>query len=46
MGVDYKELEYGPKAIYAGFPSSPGFGVRGQSYSNFLASTGRVQWEL
>ena len=24
---------------YAGFPSSPGFGVGGHSYSNFLAST-------
>ena len=25
--------------IYAGYPSCLGFGMRGQSYSNFLAST-------
>ena len=37
--VDSKKLEYGPGAIYAGFPSSLGFGVGGQSCSNFLAST-------
>ena len=40
--VDSKKLEYGPVTIYAGFPSSLGFGVGGQSYSNFLASTWRV----
>ena len=39
MGVDSKELEYGPGTIYAGCPSSLGFGVGGPSYSNFLAST-------
>ena len=37
--VDSQQLEYGPGRIYAGFPSSLGFGVGGQSYSNFLAST-------
>ena len=36
---NHKQLEYGPGTIYAGFRSSPGFGVRGQSYSNFLASS-------
>ena len=39
MGVDSKKLEYGSGTIYAGVPSSLGFGVRGLSYSNFLAST-------
>ena len=39
MGVDSKNLEDGPRTIYAGVPSSLGFGVGGQSYSNFLAST-------
>ena len=34
-----QELEYGPGEIYAGCPSSRGFGVAAQSYSNFLAST-------
>ena len=44
LGIDSKELEYGPtsRTIYAGCPSSPGFGVRGQSSSDFLASTVRV----
>ena len=37
--VDSKELEYGPGTICAGFACSLGFGVGGQSYSNFLAST-------
>ena len=37
--VDSKKLEYRPGAIYAGFPSSVGFRVGGQSYYNFLAST-------
>ena len=37
--VDSKKLEYGPGTIYAGFPSSLGFGVGGQSYSKFPAST-------
>ena len=36
--VDSKELEYGPETVYAVF-SSLGFGVGGQSYSNFLAAT-------
>ena len=34
-----KRWEYGPGTIYGGFPSCLGFGVEGQSYSNFLAST-------
>ena len=38
FSVDSKKLESGPGAIYADFPSSPGVRVRGQSYSNFLAS--------
>ena len=38
-GVNSKTLEYGPGTIEAGFPSSLGFGVEKQSYSNFLAST-------
>ena len=33
------KLEYGPGTIQAGFPSSLGFEVGGQSYSNFLAAT-------
>ena len=33
-----KKLEYGPRTIDAGLPSSSAFGVWGQSYSNFLAS--------
>ena len=37
--VDSKLLEYGPRMIYAGVPSSEAFGIGGQSYSNFLAST-------
>ena len=39
MGVDSEKLEYGPETIYAALPSSQGFGVEGQLYSNFLAST-------
>ena len=35
--VDSNKLEYGPGTIYAGCPSSLGFGVAGQTYSNFLA---------
>ena len=31
--------ENGPGTICAGVPSSLGFGVGGQSYSNFLASS-------
>ena len=34
-----QKLEYGIGTIYAGFPSSLGFGVGRQPYSNFLAST-------
>ena len=37
--VDSKKLEYGPGAIYAGFPSSLAFGVGGPSYSNLLVSS-------
>ena len=39
MAVDSKKLEYGPGTIYAMLldPSSLGFGVGGQSYSNLLA---------
>ena len=36
--VGSKKFEYGPGTIFAGFPSSLGFGVGGQSYSNFLAA--------
>ena len=39
MGVDSKKLVYGTRTIYAGVPSSLGFGVGGRPYSNFLAST-------
>ena len=39
MGVDSTNLEYGPATICADVPSSLGLGVRGQSCSNFLAST-------
>ena len=35
---DFNKLVYGPRATHAGFPSSVGLGVGGQSYSNFLAS--------
>ena len=37
--IDSKKLEYRPRTIYAGFAFCLGFGVGGQSYSNFLAST-------
>ena len=37
--VDPKKVESGFRMIFAGFPSFLGFGVRGQSASNFLAST-------
>ena len=37
--VNSKKLEFGPGAIYAVFPSSLGYGVGGQSSSNFLASS-------
>ena len=37
--VDSKKLAYGSGTILAAFPSSLSFGVGGQSYSNFLAST-------
>ena len=39
IDIDSKMLEYGPGTIYAGAPSSRGFGVGEQSYSNCLAST-------
>ena len=39
MGVDSKKLEYVPRGSWAGSPSSPAFGVGGQSHSNFLTST-------
>ena len=42
--VDSKKLEYGPGTIYAGFPFFQAFGVEGQSYSNFLASTVGLFW--
>ena len=32
-------MEHGPGTTWAGFPSSQGFGVGGQSYSSFLSST-------
>ena len=38
--VDSNKLEFGPGSIY-GCPSSLGFGVGGESSSNFLASTVR-----
>ena len=37
--VDSENLEYGFRVIFAGCPSFFGFGTRGLSYSNFLAST-------
>ena len=37
--VGSKKLEHGPRTTFAGLPSSLAFGVGGQSYSNFLAST-------
>ena len=40
LKVDSKQLEYGPRSIYAGAPSCQAFGVAGQSSSIFLASTG------
>ena len=43
MRVDSKKMEYGPGTMYAAFPSSLGFRVAGQSYSNFLASTVGIQ---
>ena len=39
MRVDSKTLEYGFGVIHAGRLSFFGFGMRGRSYSNFLAST-------
>ena len=36
--VHSKKLEYRRGPIYADLPSSLGFGVAGQGYSNFLAS--------
>ena len=41
--VDPKKLEYGPRTICAGCPSSQGFGVGAQSFPNFLASTAVLQ---
>ena len=38
--LDSKKLKYGPGTFFAGFPSSLGFVDGGESYSNFLASTG------
>ena len=37
--VNFSTVEYGVRAIHAGFPSCLGFGNGGQTYSNFLAST-------
>ena len=37
--VDSKKLEYGFWLMNAGFLSVFGLGIRGRSYSNFLAST-------
>ena len=37
--VDSQKLEYGCGVIYAGLHSICDFGIRGRSYSNFLAST-------
>ena len=37
--VDSKKLAYGPRTIYAGCSSYLGFGVRGHSYSDLMAST-------
>ena len=39
---DSKKVDYGPRTIYAGVPSSQACGVGGQSYSNFLVSTVQV----
>ena len=37
--VDSNKLEPGFRLIYTGVPSFSCFGIRGRSYSNFLAST-------
>ena len=37
--VDARKLEYGFRVIFGGAPSFSCFGIRGWSYSNFLAST-------
>ena len=37
-GVDSQRLECGPGTMVAAVPPSLGFGVGGQSYSNFLPS--------
>ena len=34
----FQKLEYGSGTVDSSSPSSPGFGVGGQSYSKFLAS--------
>ena len=39
---DFKKLEYGFGVIYAGYPSSLGLRVGGQSHSNFRASIAMV----
>ena len=36
--VDSKKVEYGFGVIHVGVPSLVCFGIRGRSYSNFLAS--------
>ena len=42
IDIDSNNLEYGPGTIYAGFPSSRGLGVGGQSYANVQASAVHV----
>ena len=37
LTVESKKVQCGPRTIYGCFPSLLGFGVRGQSHSNFLA---------
>ena len=37
--VDSTRLKYRCRVMYAGFPSFSGFGIRGRSYSNFMASS-------
>ena len=44
--VNSKKVEYGFRVIDAAFPSLFGFGIRGRSYSNFVAYTVYGTWFL
>ena len=43
LTVDSRWLEYGFRVIHGGFPSCFGFGIRGRSCPNFMASTTRCR---